>query len=122
MEDQPLKRLDYIVGSECTTLVQLLRWRASLQSDQKAYTFLSKGEEELSLTYAELDRQSRAIGAMLQRQGAIGERVLLLYPAGLEYIAVSMLVLSLSRPTRPIQTALSSALSPSSQMHRRSLS
>src|SRR5215469_6812620 len=75
------------VGPECTTLVELLRWRATLQSDQKAYTFLSKGEEELSLTYAELDRRSRAIGAMLQRRDATGERVLLLYPAGLEYLA-----------------------------------
>src|SRR5215472_12477770 len=74
-------------GSEWATLVELLLWRASHQPDQKAYTFLTKGEAELSLTYAELDRQARAIGATLQRRGAMGERVLLLYPAGLEYLA-----------------------------------
>ena len=87
MRELPLKGIASPAGSEWATLVELLRWRASHQSDQRAYTFLTKGEEELSLTYAELDRQARAIGAMLQRQGASGERVLLLYPAGLEYIA-----------------------------------
>src|SRR5215472_7409299 len=74
-------------GSEWATLVELLHWRASHQPDQRAYTFLTKDKEELSLTYAELDRQARAIGAMLQRRRATGERVLLLYPAELEYIA-----------------------------------
>src|SRR5215472_15857505 len=87
MDKLSLKGSTSTAGYECTTLVELLRWRAALQSDQKAYTFLSKGEEELSLTYAELDRQARAIGALLQRRGATGERVLLLYPAGLEYLA-----------------------------------
>ena len=74
-------------GSEFSTLVEILRWRAFDQPDQKAYTFLIDGEEEHSLTYGELDRQSRAIGALLQRLDATGERVLLLYPPGLDYIA-----------------------------------
>jgi acyl-CoA synthetase (AMP-forming)/AMP-acid ligase II len=34
-----------------------------------------------------LNRQARAIGALLQTYGARGERVLLLYPTGLEFIA-----------------------------------
>src|SRR5262249_39817773 len=87
MDERSLKGSALTAGSECSTLVELLRWRAALQSDQKAYTFLTKGKEELSLTYAELDRKARAIGAMLQRRDATGERVLLLYPAGLEYLA-----------------------------------
>src|SRR5262249_21594529 len=37
-------------------------------------------------TYEELDRQARAIGAWLQSRGITGERALLLYPPGLEYI------------------------------------
>ena len=40
-----------------------------------------------SLTYGELDRRARGIGAWLEAHGARGERVLLLYPAGLDYIA-----------------------------------
>ncbi len=38
------------------------------------------------MTYAELDRQARAVGAWLMSKGLTGERALLLYPAGLEFI------------------------------------
>lgn len=73
---------------EFSTLVELLRWRVSVQPEHKAYTFLLDGEVEDSyLTYQELDRQARAIAALLQSYRASGERVLLLYPPGLEFIA-----------------------------------
>lgn len=39
------------------------------------------------LTYGELDRQARAIGALLQQHNAEGERALLLYPQGLDVMA-----------------------------------
>ena len=52
---------------QSSTLVELLRWRAQHQPERRAYTFLVDGEaEEVSLTYAELDHQARAIGAWLQ--------------------------------------------------------
>ena len=70
------------------TLVDLLRERALRHPDRRAYTFLVDGEsEEQHLTYGELDRQARAIAAQLQGLGMTGERALLLYPPGLEYIA-----------------------------------
>lgn len=70
------------------TLIQLLRWRAVEQPERLAYTFLTDGKTEGSvLTYAELDRQARAIAALLQQQTTPGERALLLYPQGLEVIA-----------------------------------
>ena len=85
------------------TLVDILRWRAEHQPNQRAYTFLLDGErEEVHLTYAELDKQARAIAARLQRilrpfatlraaqaqdTGGTGERALLLYPPGLDFIA-----------------------------------
>jgi acyl-CoA synthetase (AMP-forming)/AMP-acid ligase II len=70
------------------TLTDLLRCRAVHHPSRLAYIFLKDGEaDEARLTYGELDRQARAIGAQLQDLGATGERVLLLYPAGLEYIA-----------------------------------
>lgn len=69
-------------------LVGLLRWRAALQNDQRAYTFLADGEsEEVTFTYGDLDRRARAIGAKLQAEVPQGERVLLVYPSCLEYIA-----------------------------------
>src|SRR6185369_8064884 len=71
-----------------STLVELLRWRALEQPDRLSYSFLVDGEkEEGRLTYAELDRQARAIGVLLQRCKVEGERALLLYPSGLEFIA-----------------------------------
>jgi acyl transferase domain-containing protein/acyl-CoA synthetase (AMP-forming)/AMP-acid ligase II/acyl carrier protein len=76
------------LNAECTTLVDVLRWRALHQPDRRAYTFLVDGEtEEVHLAYGELDCRARAIGSLLQDLGASGERVLLLYPPGLEYIA-----------------------------------
>ncbi len=75
-------------AAEWATLNDLLRWRAHYQSNQQGYTFLVDGEtQEQHLTYGELDAQARAIGALLQSMDATGERVLLLYPPGLEYVA-----------------------------------
>jgi acyl-CoA synthetase (AMP-forming)/AMP-acid ligase II/acyl carrier protein len=70
-----------------STLRDLLQRRAEV-SDSGAYIFLTNGEiESERLTYGELDRRARSIGAGLQRLAAAGERALLLYPPGLEFIA-----------------------------------
>ncbi|HEU5226380.1 MAG TPA: AMP-binding protein, partial [Ktedonobacteraceae bacterium] len=72
---------------EFPTYVDLLRHRARQQPHQYAYTFLIDGEkQELNITYEELDRRARAIAAVLQRMVAPGERALLLYPSGLDYV------------------------------------
>ncbi|MBA2677248.1 MAG: fatty acyl-AMP ligase, partial [Ktedonobacteraceae bacterium] len=69
------------------SLVEVLQWRAQFQPDQRAFTFLADGETaELHITYAELDHQARSIAARLQELTAQGERAVLLYPAGLDYI------------------------------------
>lgn len=74
--------------AQCSTFVELLNWRASHQPDKIALTFLQDGETEKSnLTYEELDRQARSIGASLQKLHARGERALLIYPPGLDFIA-----------------------------------
>ncbi|HEX6864808.1 MAG TPA: fatty acyl-AMP ligase, partial [Thermoanaerobaculia bacterium] len=70
-----------------SNLVDVLRRRASTHPDRMAYRFLDDGEEEGgSLTYAELDRRARALAAFLQREGGAGERALLLYPPGLDFV------------------------------------
>ncbi|NLF09451.1 MAG: aminotransferase class I/II-fold pyridoxal phosphate-dependent enzyme [Pirellulaceae bacterium] len=71
-----------------SNLVELLLHRARCQAKDVAFTYLVDGEtEEIHLTYEELDRRARAIGGWLQSHGLSGERALLLYPAGLEFIA-----------------------------------
>ena len=73
--------------AKASTLVELLRWRALQQPEQRMYTYLVDGEiEGANLNFAALDRQARALGALLQSYRASGERALLLYPAGLEFI------------------------------------
>ncbi len=71
----------------CSTLVDLLHWRALYQANQPAFTFLLDGDtQQLCLTYGELDRRARAIAAQLQSRQAAGQRALLLYPPSLDYI------------------------------------
>jgi acyl-CoA synthetase (AMP-forming)/AMP-acid ligase II len=73
---------------EFSTLVDALGKRARHQPDKKAYTFLKDGEIETdTLNYQELERLARAIAAKLQSFNAIGQRALLLYHPGLEFIA-----------------------------------
>ena len=70
------------------TLVELLQRRARQQGGRTAFLFLVDGEtEEAGITYGELDRQARAIASSLQALDLEGARALLLFPAGLEFIA-----------------------------------
>jgi acyl-CoA synthetase (AMP-forming)/AMP-acid ligase II len=70
-----------------TTVIDVLRHRASCQTELTGYTFLTDGEtQSASLTYQAIDLQARAIAARLQSLKADGSRALLLYPAGLEFI------------------------------------
>lgn len=70
-----------------TNLVEFLRDQAAQHPDHRAYTFLLDGEsKEEHLTHSELDFRARTIAAVLQQYGATDERVLLLYPPGLDYI------------------------------------
>jgi acyl-CoA synthetase (AMP-forming)/AMP-acid ligase II len=71
-----------------STLVELLSYRAENQSEQKAYTFLQGTETQAaSLTYKELHVQAQAIAASLQSLNLVGERALLLYQPGIDFIA-----------------------------------
>lgn len=69
------------------TLVGLLRWRGEEQPNRRAYIYLVDGDtEEIPITNAELDRQARGLAVHLESLGARGERALLLYPPGLDFI------------------------------------
>jgi acyl-CoA synthetase (AMP-forming)/AMP-acid ligase II/acyl carrier protein len=69
------------------SLPSILKWRAVHQPERLAYLFLADGEtEQARLTYAELDRRARCVARALLERGEPGDRVLLLYPASLDYI------------------------------------
>jgi acyl-CoA synthetase (AMP-forming)/AMP-acid ligase II len=70
-----------------TSLVDILQWRAANQPLRLAYRFLTDGEyEEELLSYEELDQRARSIGALLQSSVKPGDRVLLLFQPGLDFI------------------------------------
>jgi acyl-CoA synthetase (AMP-forming)/AMP-acid ligase II len=71
-----------------SNLVELLSCRALFQPAKTAFIFLEDGETESSrLTYQELDLQARRIAAHLQSLQMEGERALLLYQSGPEFVA-----------------------------------
>ena len=71
-----------------STLVHLLQQRAMAEPDKLALRFLSKEEHNNeTISYGELDRRARAIAVKLQQQTDPGDRAILLFPSGLDYVA-----------------------------------
>lgn len=69
-------------------MIDLLRQRVQEHREKTVYTYLNDGEsQETSLTYGALERRALAIAAHLQSCVSPGERVLLLYPPGIEFPA-----------------------------------
>lgn len=70
------------------SLVDVLRYRAERQAEERVYTFLKDGQNlSVHLSYKELDLQARAIAVTLNKSFNKGERAILLYPPGLEFAA-----------------------------------
>ncbi len=67
-------------------LIGVVRCHAEERPDRAAFAFLLENGAERVLTYAQLDRSARAVGAMLQDLGLEGARVVLAYPQGLDFI------------------------------------
>ncbi|HEV7786800.1 MAG TPA: fatty acyl-AMP ligase, partial [Thermoanaerobaculia bacterium] len=68
-------------------LTEALRETAVSRPGQIAFTFLDEAGAATDLSYADLDRRALAIAARLQELGGAGQRALLLYPPGLEFVA-----------------------------------
>lgn len=70
------------------SLVDILGWRGIHQAEAVAYTFLLDDESHapIDLTFSQLDRAARALAAIISRSCAPGDRALLLYPSGLDFI------------------------------------
>jgi 8-amino-7-oxononanoate synthase len=68
-------------------LIRMLRCHAEESPDQAAFIHLLNGQSDQAvLTYDQLERRARAIAAHLQSMGCAGQRVLLVYPPGLDFI------------------------------------
>ncbi len=72
-------------GTEPANLHGVLSQRAAVFGDRQVYTFQGS-HGDATLTFRELDRGARAIAARLQQTVQPGDRVMLLFPAGLDFI------------------------------------
>lgn len=69
-----------------TNFVERIRYWAVATPDTTAFRYLEGDEETDSVTFAELDTQARAIAARLVSMGFAGQRALMLYPPGIDFI------------------------------------
>ncbi|TFY84469.1 amino acid adenylation domain-containing protein [Pseudomonas kairouanensis] len=70
------------------TLVQSLQRRAAQTPDQVALRFLAESaEQNVVLSYRDLDSRARSIAAALQANADLGDRAVLLFPSGPDYVA-----------------------------------
>jgi len=70
------------------TLVQSLQRRAAQTPDQVALRFLAESSEHsVVLSYRDLDLRARTIAGALQASAELGDRAVLLFPSGPDYVA-----------------------------------
>ena len=69
-----------------TSLIDCLRYWSEVRPDDLAYGFTDGEEEEVQLTYRQLERRAQAVAAKLTELKMAGERALLLYPPGLDFL------------------------------------
>ncbi|NMX37364.1 non-ribosomal peptide synthetase [Pseudomonas veronii] len=70
------------------TLAQSLQRRAAQTPERIALRFLAESaEHNVVLSYRDLDRRARAIAAALQANADLGDRAVLLFPSGPDYVA-----------------------------------
>src|SRR5258708_4659123 len=72
---------------EAFSLLDLLETRAQADDGKPAYTFLLDGEKEGgTLTFTQLHKKAQTIAAQMVKRSVAGDRALLLYPPGLEFL------------------------------------
>jgi acyl-CoA synthetase (AMP-forming)/AMP-acid ligase II len=69
-------------------IVSKLRHHAETRPSDVAIIFLVDGDyQEAQVTYSELDRSARAMAGWYVERGLVGQRVLLSFPSGLEFVS-----------------------------------
>lgn len=73
--------------SRFSSVIALLQGQAAAQPEHTAFVFLEDGEAEGGrISYRELDLRARQLAAQLLELGQKGERVVIMYPSGIEYL------------------------------------
>jgi len=101
-----------------SSLVDVLDWRGTESPTSSAFIFVpERGGEHLHLTFGELRRRSRAVAAGLARRVVKGERAVLVFPPGLDFIiaffgclAAGVIAVPLMVPRRTVTRDSSAAI------------
>lgn len=76
-----------IPNSNYSSMIDLLSHKAMIHPEKVVYTFLSNdNQDETDITYQELHMYAQQIAAYLQHLGLEGQRALLMYPSGIDYV------------------------------------
>lgn len=73
----------------CNNLIEILHYFIDKNNRTIPFTYLdytSGSANDKKTTYQDIDLKARRIAALLQTRGNFGDRILLIYPAGLDYI------------------------------------
>ena len=68
------------------SLVHMLRQRAEQSPQRAAFTFLADEGSESVITDGELHQRARTVARELQRLAEPGDRAILMYPPGLDFL------------------------------------
>ena len=79
--------LDPSLTKPVSSIVEVLRWRATNQPHETGYVYLREGRiPEQRVTYSDLDLSARRIALALSGSASPGDRALLFYPAGKDFL------------------------------------
>lgn len=82
-----LNKTKHLPLNQLSTLIESIQYHARYQPHKTAFGFLKENTKTITISYQDLDQRARIIAAHLQSQSVYpGDRALLLYPSGLDFI------------------------------------
>lgn len=75
-----------VLPSSDETILDRLRSHSQTQPNRLVYRFLRDDATSDTLTFGQLDQRARALASRLRQYASVGDRALLLYPPGLQFI------------------------------------
>ncbi|WP_111976829.1 fatty acyl-AMP ligase [Algibacillus agarilyticus] len=83
-----------LIPFEGDSLIELVNFRAQVQPNDVAYTHLKdRKDEKENITYAEFQQRILTLAAHIQSYNVKGERIILMYPTGIDYIVAYFAVI-----------------------------
>jgi len=86
--------MENLVPFTGNSIIELIRFRAQYQTDDIAYIHIKdqKDKKEI-ITYGEFEQRIKKLAAKLQLYDVQGERIVLMYPSGIDYIVAYFAVI-----------------------------